>query len=38
VNDECGLLINAFDKSPIVMMTYNPEYYIKLFENYPKKN
>ena len=33
VNDECGLLINAFDKSPIVMMTYNPEYYIKLFEN-----
>ena len=34
VNDECGLLIDAFDKSPIVMMTYNPEYYIKLFENW----
>jgi len=34
VNDECGLLMDAFDKSPIVMMTYNPEYYIKLFDNY----
>ncbi len=34
VNDECGLLMDAFDLSPIVMMTYNPEYYIKLFENW----
>lgn len=34
VNDECGLLMDAFDKSPVVMMTYNPEYYIKLFEHY----
>jgi len=34
VNDECGLLMDAFDQSPLVMMTYNPEYYIKLFQNY----
>jgi len=36
-NYELGLLINAFDKSPQVMMTYNPEYYITLFENYGLK-
>lgn len=34
VNDECGLLVDAFDQSPLVMMTYNPEYYIKLYQNY----
>jgi hypothetical protein len=33
-NYEIGVLINAFDQSPVVMMTYNPEYYIKLIENY----
>jgi hypothetical protein len=33
-NYEIGLLINAFDQSPVIMMTYNPEYYIKLIENY----
>ncbi|MDD3625696.1 MAG: hypothetical protein PHV06_00110, partial [bacterium] len=33
-NDECGLLIKGFDRPPVVMMTYNPEYYIKLYENY----
>jgi len=34
INDEVGLLINGFDKSPVLLMTYNPEYYIKLFEDY----
>ncbi|MFA5011130.1 MAG: hypothetical protein WC644_04170 [Ignavibacteria bacterium] len=34
INDEVGLLINGFDKSPVLLMPYNPEYYIKLFEGY----
>ena len=33
-NDECGLLMDAFDKPAVILMTYNPEYYIKLMENY----
>ncbi len=33
-NDECGLLIDGFDKSPVMLMTYNPEYYIGLMEEY----
>ncbi len=31
-NDECGTLIDAFDESPIIMMTWNPEYYPALIE------
>lgn len=31
-NYECGLLVEGFDDPPQVMMTYNPPYYIKLFE------
>lgn len=31
-NESCGLLIDGFDSSPVVMMTYNPRYYIELFE------
>lgn len=31
-NDECGLLVNGFDSSPVFMMTYNPKYYIDLLE------
>ena len=34
VNDECGLLVDGFDSSPMVMMTYNPKYYLDLFQNY----
>ncbi|MGE5316212.1 MAG: hypothetical protein ACM3Q4_16075 [Acidobacteriota bacterium] len=34
VNDELGLLTNAFDKPPVVMMTYNPEYYLRLVDGY----
>jgi hypothetical protein len=29
-NDECGLLIDAFDAPPTFMMTYNPRYYLDL--------
>ena len=32
-NDECGLLIDGFDSSPVFMMTYNPRYYVSLVEN-----
>ena len=31
-NDECGLLIEGFDSSPVIMMTYNPRYYVTLVE------
>ena len=31
-NDECGLLIEGFDSSPVLMMTYNPPYYANLLE------
>jgi len=34
VNDEYGLLIDGFDLSPTVLMTYNPPYYLTLIENY----
>ena len=33
-NDECGLLIEGFDKPPALLMTYNPQYYQNLIENY----
>ncbi len=36
-NEECGLLIEGFDLSPVIMMTYNPKYYIELYENYGLK-
>jgi hypothetical protein len=31
-NDECGLLIEGFDSPPVLMMTYNPRYYVALVE------
>ena len=31
-NYECGLLVDGFDSSPYVMMTYNPPYYAQLIE------
>jgi hypothetical protein len=34
VNDEYGLLVDGFDSSPTVLMTYNPSYYATLHENY----
>ncbi|MBI4403315.1 MAG: N-acetyltransferase [Deltaproteobacteria bacterium] len=32
VNDECGLLVDGFEYPPLVMMPYNPPYYMKLYE------
>ncbi len=32
-NDTAGLLIEGFDLPPVVMMTYNQPYYIRLVEN-----
>ena len=32
-NDECGLLIDGFDDSPRVLMTYNPRRYVDYIEN-----
>jgi GNAT superfamily N-acetyltransferase len=33
-NEECGLLVDAFDQPPMVMMTYNPPYYVDFFARY----
>jgi GNAT superfamily N-acetyltransferase len=33
-NDEVGLLVDAFDMPPVILMTYNPPYYQQLIENY----
>ncbi len=32
-NEECALLIDGFDSPPVVMMPYNPPYYIGLLES-----
>jgi len=32
LNDEAGLLVDGFDSPPVLMMTYNPAYYISLLE------
>jgi GNAT superfamily N-acetyltransferase len=33
-NHECGLLVDGFDGPPMVMMTYNPRYYIDFYERF----
>lgn len=33
-NDTAGLLIEGFDGPPMVMMAYNPPYYVELLESY----
>ncbi len=33
-NEECGMLLNAYDMPPVVMMTYNPPYYPTFVERY----
>jgi len=33
-NDDWGFLVNAFDKPPMVMMPYNPPYYLELAESF----
>ena len=35
--NECGLLIDGFDRSPILQMNYNPPYYPQLLENFGYK-
>ena len=32
-NGECGLLVDGFDDSPRILMTYNPRRYVDYFEN-----
>ena len=34
MNDECGFLIEGFDKPPVVMMPYTQPYYLDLAEKY----
>lgn len=34
MNDECGLLVEGFDRPPVVLMTYNPPYYAQLIERW----
>ncbi|HEV2064808.1 MAG TPA: N-acetyltransferase, partial [Thermoanaerobaculia bacterium] len=33
LNDEAGLLVDGFGSPPVLMMTYNPRYYVALYEN-----
>ena len=33
-NEDCGLLIDAFDSPPVLMMTYNPSYYVDYIERF----
>jgi hypothetical protein len=33
-NYECALLVDGFEMDPMVMMTYNPAYYVELLEEY----
>ncbi|MFQ6083788.1 MAG: hypothetical protein ACE5WD_10570 [Candidatus Aminicenantia bacterium] len=37
INEECGLLIEDFNLPPAIMMTYNPKYYIELYEGHGLK-
>lgn len=32
INDECGVLTEGFSSAPFVMMTYNPTYYLGIYE------
>jgi hypothetical protein len=32
MNDECAFLAKGFDSPPVIMMTYNPRYYLELME------
>ena len=34
MNDECGFLLEGFDSPSVIMMTYNPEYYLRFMERY----
>jgi len=32
MNDECAFLLEGFDSPPVIMMTYNPRYYLDLMD------
>ena len=32
INDECGLLVDGFERPPVLMMAYNPRYYADFVE------
>ena len=34
MNDECGFLLEGFDSSPVIMMPYNPDYYLDFSERF----
>ena len=34
MNDECAFLLEGFDSSPVLMMTYNPPFYLDFAERY----
>jgi GNAT superfamily N-acetyltransferase len=33
-NDECGLLVDGFDSSPVFLMPYNPRHYVSKIEGF----
>lgn len=33
INDECGLLVEGFERPPVLMMAYNPRYYADFVES-----
>ncbi len=33
-NDTIGLLLDAYDRPPLIMMTYNPPYYVQLVDRF----
>jgi len=33
-NEQCGLLVEGFDRPPVIMMPYNPSYYLSLLDSY----
>lgn len=33
-NDDCGLLVDGFDSSPMILMSYNPPYYSDLVDGF----
>ncbi|MFW6124346.1 MAG: hypothetical protein ACOC5G_03910 [Acidobacteriota bacterium] len=37
LNDECAFLLEGFDSPPVIMMPYNPPYYLELMEKYGMK-
>ena len=37
MNDECAFLLEGFDSPPVILMPYNPPYYLDLMETYGLK-